>query len=78
MSRKSVYKFIRNNSMTDENEKFVNKCLMELESDAWGKGYQARIDHSGKHKLLKKERFIPIVKRFLDFLSDKTHNPKKA
>ena len=78
MSIDKICDFLCNNGVAEENEAFVKKCLMELEDDAWGRGYQARINHRKKHMLLKGERRKGIVKRFQDFLSDKTHNPKKA
>lgn len=78
MSLTSLFTFLCNNELTAENEGFIRKELGIIEAEAWMAGYHVCLQHRKKHAIIKEKRRNLRLKRFLDFLSDLTHNPKKV
>ena len=77
MGLASLYEFLCSNEVTEQNSKFIKNHLEEIESEAWGRGYSACLLAHKKRRQMQEKRRSTALKRFLDFLNDLTHDPKK-
>ena len=77
MSASTVFDFLRRNCDLKGNNEAIKNSLQDMDADSWYNGYQERIKHQRKQRILAKVRRETFIKRFLDYVSDLTHGAKK-